>query len=233
MAEQHHILVVEDDPVARTAVLSYFQSAGYRVSEAEDGETMWKALDRSPIDLIMLDISLPGEDGFALLRELRRNSEVAVIIVTARKESIDCVLGLELGANDYVTKPFNPRELLARAKNVIRLTRAAREAGVGERSLRFGDWTLDRRSRRLTASSGEDKALTRAEFDLLDLLANNAGRAMTRDILLDHVSHRDAAPFDRTIDVLVGRLRRKIEDDPKDPRRLITIHGVGYMFVAD
>jgi len=233
LAEQYRILVVDDDPVARTALASYFATAGYNVTEAEDGDAMWLALESLSVDLILLDLSLPGEDGFSLLRELRRNSEVAVIIVTAHTDSVDCVLGLELGANDYVTKPFNSRELLARAKNLIRLTRAARRTEAAERLIRFGGWTLDRGARRLASPLGADVALTRAEFDLLAVLAGHPGHAMTRDSLLNHVSHRDAAAFDRTIDVLVGRLRRKIEDDPKDPRRLITVHGVGYMFAPE
>ncbi len=231
MVDPHHVLVVEDDPVARTTLSSYFEAAKYRVSEAEDGEAMWKRLANTPVDLILLDINLPGEDGFSLLRELRRTSDVAVIMVTGKIEAFDRVLGLELGAHDYVTKPFNARELMARAKNLIRLTRAARIATAPAGALYFEGWALDKTARRLTAPDGNDVPLTRGEFDLLNILVTCAGRAMTRDSLLDHVSHRDGDPYDRTIDVLIGRLRRKIEANPKEPRRLITVHGVGYMFV--
>ena len=231
MADPHQILVVEDDAVARTTLASYFEESGYRVKEAEDGEAMRKRLADTAIDLILLDINLPGEDGFSLLREIRRNSDVAVIMVTGKSDAFDRVLGLELGAHDYVTKPFNARELLARSKNLIRLTRAARASTTPVGALSFDGWTLDRRARRLTAPSGENVALTRAEFDLLAVLVASAGRALSRDRLLDHVSHRDCDPYDRTIDVLVGRLRRKIEPNPKDPRHLVTVHGVGYMFV--
>lgn len=232
MANPHHILVVEDDDVARTTLSSYFETAGYRVSEAADGEAMWRLLTNASVDLILLDVNLPGEDGFSLLREIRRSSDIAVIMVTGKTDAFDRVLGLELGAHDYVTKPFDARELLARTKNLIRLTRAARMASIPSSLFVFDGWSLDSSARRLTAPSGKDIALTRGEFDLLSALTANAGRALTRDRLLDHVSHRDCDPYDRTIDVLVGRLRRKIEDNPKEPRRLITVHGVGYMFVA-
>lgn len=231
MAGPYHILVVEDDDVTRMTLSSYFVEAGYRVSEAKDGEAMRERLSAGPVDLIMLDVNLPGDDGFSLLREIRRRSEVATIMVTAKTDSVDRILGLELGAHDYVTKPFNTRELLARAKNLIRLTRARPVVTETEDRLTFDGWTLDRPARQLTAPSGEDVALTRAEFDLLAALASHPGRAMTRETLLEHVSHRDADPYDRTIDVLIGRLRAKIEDNPKKPRRLITMHGIGYLFV--
>ncbi|WP_114390055.1 response regulator [Notoacmeibacter marinus] len=231
MTNPHHVLVVEDDPVARATLSSYFEVAGYRVSEAEDGEVMWEKLTDLPIDLVLLDINLPGEDGFSLLREIRRGSDIAVIMVTGKTDAFDRVLGLELGAHDYVTKPFEARELLARSKNLIKLTRAARAATMPDSTISFDGWTLDRTARRLIAPSGNDVPLTRGEFDLIAVLVASPGRAMTRDTLLDHVSHRDGDPYDRTIDVLIGRLRRKIEDNPKEPKRLITVHGVGYMFV--
>ena len=228
-----HILIVEDEPVTRATLAGYFEEAGYRISEAEDGEGMRAALDKAPADLVLLDINLPGEDGLTLLRELRRSSEVAVILVTGKTDQVDRIVGLELGAHDYVTKPFDTRELLARAKNLIRLTRAAREAG-GEAAVRtFDGWTFNKSHRRLVSPSGEDVPLTRGEFELLAALVANPGRVLTRDNLLDHVSHRDWQPNDRTIDVLVGRVRRKIEDDPRHPKRLITVHGIGYVFAGD
>lgn len=231
MIRPYHILVVEDDLVSRMTLSSYFEAAGYRVSQAGHGKAMMKCLADSPIDLILLDINLPGEDGFSLLREVRRSSDIAIIMVTGKTDVMDRILGLELGAHDYVTKPYNTRELLARAKNLIRLTRAQPAAPALDDTLTFDGWTLDSTARSLTDPSGQDVALTRAEFDLLLVLASNPGRAMTRDSLLDHVSRRDRDPYDRTIDVLIGRLRSKIEDNPKEPRRLITMHGIGYLFV--
>ena len=228
-----HILIVEDEPVTRATLAGYFEEAGYRVTEAENGEGLWSALDASAVDLVLLDINLPGEDGLSLLRRLRQGSEIAVIMVTGKTDHVDRVVGLELGAHDYVTKPFNTRELLARAKNLIRLTRAVREAG-GDRALSsFDGWVFNRSSRRLTSPMGEDVPLTRGEFDLLAALVANPGRVLTRDNLLDHVSHRDWQPNDRTIDVLVGRVRRKIEEDPAQPRRLVTVHGIGSVFTGE
>lgn len=232
MTPPMHILVVEDDPVTRATLVAYFETAGCRVDAVADGAGLWQGLDRAPIDLVLLDVMLPGEDGFWLLRELRKSSEVAVIMVTGKTDDVDRILGLELGAHDYVTKPFNARELLARAKNLIRLNRAARAADPEHSHIGFDGWVLDLGARRLTAPSGADVPLTRAEFDLLSTLVAHAGKVMSRDSLLDDVSHRDWEPVDRTIDVLVGRIRRKIEDDPKQPRRLITVHGIGYLFTA-
>ncbi|MCR9088884.1 MAG: response regulator [Rhodobacteraceae bacterium] len=230
MVDPYHVLVVEDEAVTRMTLTSYFEAAGYRVSEAADGEAMHEALKHAAIDLILLDIKLPGEDGLSLLRKIRQSSDIAIIMVTSNGDPIDRVLGLELGAHDYVTKPFHSRELLARVKNLIRMTRAAGTTRTGDSKLFFDGWTLDRTARRLTDAEGTDVPLTRAEFDLLATLLANAGRAMSRDSLLDHVSHRDGEPYDRTIDVLVGRLRRKIEANSKDPRYLITVHGIGYLF---
>lgn len=227
-----HVVIVEDEPVTRQTVASYFRKVGYRVSEAEDGAGLWRALDSAMVDLILLDIMLPGEDGLSLLRQLPQSCDPAVILVTGKTEDVDRIVGLELGANDYVTKPFNPRELLARAKNLIKLTRAARQVRHSETTYFFDGWSFSTASRRLTSPSGEDVPLTRGEYELLAALVSNAGRVLTRDNLLDHVSNRDWEPYDRTIDVLVGRLRRKIEDDPKHPKRLITVHGIGYVFTG-
>ena len=233
MTHKDHILVVEDEPVTRATLAGYFAEAGYRVSEAEDGPGLWSVLDRHAVDLILLDIRLPGEDGLSLLRQLQPKTEMAVILVTGKTDQVDRIIGLELGAHDYVTKPFDTRELLARAKNLIRLTRAARGAHNDQSVQSFDGWVLNRSSRRLMSPDNEDVPLTRGEFDLLAAMVANAGRVMTRDSLLDHVSHRDWEPNDRTIDVLVGRVRRKIESDPRHPTRLITVHGIGYVFAND
>ncbi len=219
--------------MTRATLASYFREAGYRVSEAADGAGLRAAMDAHLIDLVLLDINLPGEDGLSLLRHIRQSSETAVIMVSGKREDVDRIVGLELGAQDYVTKPFNSRELLVRAKNVIGLTRAVREATNDAETLTFDGWVFDKASRRLSDPSGAGVHLTRGEFNLLAALISNRGRVMSRDSLLDHVSQRDWEPNDRTVDVLIGRLRRKIEQDPKHPVHLITVHGTGYVFVGE
>lgn len=232
MHEPRHMLVVEDDPVGRQTLSAYLRKEGHRVSEAANGEEVRRAFARGDIDVVLLDINLPGEDGLSLLRELRRQSEVGVIMVTGRQDEVDRIVALELGADDYVTKPYNMRELLPRAKNLARRVAAARAQSPDEARKSFDGWTLDIPHWTLTSPSGEEIRLTRAEFELLATLVVNRGRVLTRDGLLDHISHRERDPFDRTIDVLIGRLRRKIEDDPSRPRRIITVHGVGYVFAG-
>jgi two-component system torCAD operon response regulator TorR len=232
MNANHHMLVVEDDPVGRQTLTAYLRKEGHRISEAANGDDMRRLFARGDVDVVLLDINLPGEDGLSLLRELRRQSEVGVIMVTARHDSVDRIVALELGADDYVTKPYNMRELLPRAKNLARRVAAARLRSPDEPKKTFGGWTLDIPHWTLTSPAGEELRLTRAEFELLATLVVNRGRVCTRDSLIDHVSHRGHDPLDRTIDVLVGRLRRKIEDDPTKPRRIITVHGVGYMFAS-
>ncbi len=228
----HHILIVEDDPVDRETLAAYLRRDGHRVSEAEDGAAMRSVFSRGDVDVVMLDINLPNEDGLSLLRELRRQSEVGVMMVTGRQDVIDRIVALELGADDYVTKPYNMRELLPRAKNLARRVAAARANAPDEPKKSFDGWTLDIPHRTLTSPHGKDVRLTRAEFELLATFVASRGRVLTRDSLIDHVSGRDRDPLDRTIDVLVGRLRRKIEEDPANPRRIITVHGVGYVFAG-
>ena len=193
---------------------------------------MRRVFARGDVDVVMLDINLPNEDGLSLLRELRRQSEVGIIMVTGRQDVVDRIVALELGADDYVTKPYNMRELLPRAKNLARRVAAARANSPDEPKKQFDGWTLDIPHWTLTSPEGEEVRLTRAEFELLATFVANRGRVLTRDGLIDHVSHRDRDPLDRTIDVLVGRLRRKIEKDPTSPRRIITVHGVGYVFAG-
>jgi two-component system torCAD operon response regulator TorR len=232
MNATHHMLVVEDDPVSRQTLAAYLRKEGHRVSEAANGDDMHRLFARGDVDVVLLDINLPREDGLSLLRELRRQSEVGVIMVTARQDAVDRIVALELGADDYVTKPYNMRELLPRAKNLARRVAAARLHTPDEPNKSFGGWTLDIPHWTLTSPSGEELRLTRAEFELLATLVVNRGRVCTRDSLIDHISHRGRDPFDRTIDVLIGRLRRKIEDDPSKPRRIVTVHGVGYVFAG-
>ncbi|MEX0924037.1 MAG: two-component system response regulator TorR [Rhodovibrionaceae bacterium] len=229
--EAHHILVVEDDPVTRAKLAGYLEAAGHRVGEAADGNEMRRILAKDPAELLLLDINLPGEDGLELTRELRARSEIGIILVTGRTDDIDRVVGLEIGADDYVTKPFNSRELLARVKAVLRRSVAQQRAESPLR--RFGPWSFDMRARKLSSDSGAHLPLTRAEYELLSVLVDRPGRVLTRERLLTRVTHRSWEPNDRTVDVLVRRLRRKIESDPKNPEIIVTVHGEGYLFAAE
>ena len=233
MQKSHHILIVEDDPVGRQTLALYLRKENHRVTEAEDGDQMRKAFTAGDVDVVMLDINLPGEDGLSLLRELRAQSEVGIIMVTSRDADVDRIVALELGADDYVTKPYNMRELLPRAKNLARRVGAARAVKEDEPRKHFSGWTLDIPHWTLTDPTGYDVRLTPAEFELLATFVTNRGRVLSRDQILDHISrHRHDDPLDRTVDVLVRRLRRKIEDDPARPRFIVTVHGIGYVFSA-
>ncbi|KZK77506.1 Aerobic respiration control protein ArcA [Pseudovibrio sp. Ad46] len=233
MTNKAHILVVDDDLTSRVALSGYFETEGYRVSEAEDGAQMRSVFAGGDVDLIMLDIRLPDDDGLTLLKDVRKKSDVGIIMVTGRTDDVDRIVALEMEADDYVIKPFNPRELLARSKNLLRRVRAGRvPAAVDERVLNFSGWVLDLDKRGLQSPEGEDVRLTRGEFELLSALVENKGRVLTRDNLLDHLNHWEWDPSDRTVDVLIGRLRRKIEANPKDPTLIMTVHGVGYVFTG-
>jgi len=213
-----HICIVEDDPVTRAKLSAYFSAEGYRVSEAEDGVEMREVLASNTIDLLMLDINLPGEDGLALTREQRERSEIGIILVTGRTDTVDRIVGLEMGADDYVTKPFDQRELLARAKNLIRRVRRNRGDAETRTVRKFLDWTLDLANRTLQNQDGHFVDLTRAEMKALTLLSANPGRVLSRDRLLHAVANRDWDPSDRTVDVVVRRLRQKLLDDSKHPK---------------
>lgn len=232
MVAQKHLVVVDDEPVARETLAAYLDREGFRVTMSEDIRDLRGVIAREKIDLVLLDIRLPGEDGLSFLRELRSRSDLPVIFVTSRGDEIDRVLGLELGADDYVTKPFAPRELLARIRTLLRRTSETSRTGVDGSFCHFAGWTFDLSRRCLNSPSGEDVRLTRGEFDLLAALVRRPGKVWSRDALLDESSHRDNAPNDRTVDVLIARLRRKIEVDPTDPRLIVTEHGVGYRFVG-
>ena len=228
--EERHILVVEDDEVTRAKLAGYLEAAGHRVTEAADGEGLWGILDRDPADLVLLDINLPGEDGLDLTRRLRARSAIGIILVTGRTDEVDRIVGLEIGADDYVTKPFNPRELLARVKALLRRTTGAAQTESPHR--RFAGWNFNLSARKLLSPDGDTITLTRAEYELLRALVDHAGEVMTRDRLLQRVTHRSWEPSDRTIDVLVRRLRQKIEPDPTAPDLIVTAHGEGYIFTA-
>jgi two-component system OmpR family response regulator len=188
---------------------------------------------RDPADLVILDLVLRGEDGLQLARELRSQSDIGIVMLTGRGETVDRIIGLEMGADDYLSKPFHLRELLARVRSVLRRggTRGDGDGKAGGRArVRFGGWSLDLASRELLSPTGEEVRLTTGEFELLAAFVNHANQVLSRDRLLDLSRHREAGPFDRTIDVQVGRLRRKLEDDPKNPSMIKTVRGGGYMF---
>jgi two-component system, OmpR family, response regulator len=231
MSETGHILVVDDQQEICDLVHEYLTDEGFRVSTANDGAGLREEMARSKVDLVILDLMLGGEDGLQLARELRGESDIGIIMLTGRGDTVDRIIGLEMGADDYLPKPFHLRELLARVRSVLRraASRATEKSGARPRA-RFGDWVLDLSSRELLSPSGEDVRLTTGEFELLAALVNHANQVLSRDRLLDLSRHREAGPFDRTIDVQVGRLRRKLEDDPKNPTMIKTVRGGGYMF---
>ncbi|BEI23397.1 two-component system response regulator TorR [Vibrio fluvialis] len=233
----YHILVVEDDIVTRSKLAGYFQKEGYQVTEAENGVEMRQALSEHDIDLVMLDINLPGEDGLLLTRELRGQSDIGIILVTGRTDSIDRIIGLEMGADDYVTKPLELRELLVRVKNLLWRISTACHCNHelepdDDKLVRFGEWTFDIQRRSLTRN-GEPVRLTKAEYELLVALSAYPNQVLSRERILNMISHRVDAPNDRTIDVLIRRMRAKMEFDPKNPQIFVTVHGEGYMFAGD
>ena len=230
-----HILVVDDHSEIRDLLKRFLEQHGMRVSCARDGKEMKRLLDEREFDLLVLDLMMPGEDGLTLCRELRVKSRLPIIMLTAMGEETDRIIGLEMGADDYLSKPFNPRELLARIKAVMRRTQAE-SLPVPEaltRDLRFDRWLLDVNRRELVDEEGVGMSLSTAEFDLLKVFLERPQRVLSRDQLLDLARGREAVAFDRAIDTLVSRLRRKLERDPKNPELIKTIWGGGYLFAAD
>ncbi|WP_207477767.1 response regulator [Arenibaculum pallidiluteum] len=230
MDRQPHLLVVDDDREIRDLVARFLDKHGYRVTPARDGAEMFRVLQDSRIDLIVLDLMMPGEDGLSLTRRLRATSRIPIVMLTAVGEETDRIVGLEMGADDYLPKPFNPRELLARIKAVLRRSGEAEEPGATGRVLAFEGWELDLARRELRDPAGALVQLSAGEFDLLTAFAEHPRRVLSRDQLLDLARGRAAAPFDRSVDVQVGRLRRKIEPDPKEPTLIKTVRGGGYLF---
>jgi two-component system phosphate regulon response regulator OmpR len=228
------ILVVDDEADLREMVAEYLGKHGYAVRTAADGVAMASRLAERPADLVILDINMPGENGLALARRLREAGDICIVMLTAAGETVDRVVGLEMGADDYLGKPFDLRELLARVRSVLR--RPRRQAGAGpvvddaRRTVPFGHWRLDLDARRLVGESGELK-LTAMEFDLLEAFARHPNKVLSRDRLLDLAHRREMEPFDRSIDIRVTRIRKKIERDPTKPQIIKTIRGAGYMFV--
>lgn len=233
-----HIAVVDDERDIRETVAEYLTLHGFRVTPVSGGEELRRLLENSRIDLVVLDISMPGEDGLSLARFLRVQHTAGIIMLTASGETVDRIVGLETGADDYLAKPVDLRELLARIKAVLR--RAGRdphdpravEPVQANRIVRFGRCNLDLDAHKLIDDAGEEVAMTAMEFDLLKAFAEHPNRVLSRDMLLDLAHNRDWEPFDRSIDIRIARLRRKIEKDPGKPETLRTVRGAGYMFVG-
>jgi two-component system phosphate regulon response regulator OmpR len=237
MAHAGCVLVVDDDRSIREMLADYLGSHGFTTAQAGDGEAMRAEIERATPDVVLLDLRLPREDGLSLARYLRERYDVGIIMVTGAGEVVDRIVGLEVGADDYVTKPFDPRELLARIKSVMRRSQArpapdaeAAAAPAGPR-LRFGRCRLDVASHQLFDADGNEIPLTSMEFDLLKIFAEHPGKALSRDRILTLTRNREWDPYDRSIDIRIARLRRKIEADPENPQVIRTVRGVGYMFV--
>ncbi|WP_027134306.1 response regulator [Geminicoccus roseus] len=229
------VLVVDDDQEIRDLVAAFLSRHGLAVRTAEDARAMDELLAAEPVDLVVLDVMMPGEDGLAACRRLRAEQpSLPIILLTALADPMDRIVGLEIGADDYLAKPFEPRELLARIRAVLRRTRqddagGAEDGAVTEPTLRFSGWLIYPARRELRDPTGVLVPLTGGEFDLLLVLAGAAGRVLTRDQLLDRTKGRQAHPFDRSIDVLLSRLRKKLGDDPKEPQLIKTVRGGGYV----
>ncbi|MEH6472662.1 MAG: response regulator [Halopseudomonas sp.] len=228
------ILVVDDEKVTRHCLSSYFEEEGYRTFCAETAEQAEGILRSEAIDVILLDIRLPGKDGLTLTRELRVHSEVGIILVTGRLDEVDRLIGLECGADEYVTKPFNPREILARTKNLVRRVRHCNSTkptdALSQSFKQFERWKLNLDRRQLINEQQQATQLTEGEFQLLNCMINHAGQVMSREQILEQIRDREWVPSDRTVDVLIGRLRRKLGDDPTNPKLILTVHGAGYLF---
>jgi len=231
-----HVAIVEDDPDVRAVLARSLGADGYQVTALESGVGIEEAILANPVDLLILDIGLPDVDGLTITQKIRRNSDVAIIIVSGRGDLADRVVGLEIGADDYVTKPFEPREILARVRSVLRRSRHADQSpsssSESHECYSFGEWTLDATAQALHDAAGQPVALTSGEFRLLETLVTRANRVLSRDQIMD-ACHGDNSPaFDRSIDVCVGRLRRKLNDDPRNPAFIRTVRNGGYIFAA-
>ena len=234
MDRPDHILIVDDDSEIRTLLGRYFEKNGLRATAVADGRAMWQALDRGAFDLVVLDLMLPGDDGLTLCRNLRAHSDIPVIMLTARGEETDRIVGLEMGADDYLAKPFSPRELLARIKSVLRRYRSlplnlrADEA----REIGFAGWRLDTVGRHLVASDGTIGPLSGAEYRLLRVFLSHPNHVLTRDQLMLLSKGHEADPLDRSIDIAVSRLRHRLGDDPAEPSIIKTVRGEGYVLAV-
>jgi len=234
MERTDHILIVDDDAEIRTLLSDYLRREGYVASVAAEGQTMREVLGRERIDLVILDLMLPGEDGLVLCRNLRAESHLPVIMLTARGEEVDRIVGLEMGADDYIAKPFNPRELLARIRAVLR--RARTLPGPADHTpaerIHFAGWILELARRQLVNPDGVVVPLSGGEFRMLTVFLERPNRILSRDQLLDLTRGRETVPFDRSVDVQVGRLRKRLGDDGQSPALIKTVRGEGYVLSA-
>ena len=234
---QQHIAVVDDEPDITRILSKYLSGNGFRVSELHDRSALMALMQSDPPDMVLLDIQLPNDDGLSLARHLREHWNVGIILVTGRADQVDKVVGLEVGADDYITKPFDLREMLARIKAVLRrmtqevssLNNPGGNEGTTSQRFRFSDWVFDCTARTLLAPAGHEVALTTGEFELLRVFVTHPGRVLSRDFLLESTRGRESTPFDRAVDVLVGRLRKKIETDPGRPEILKSVRSAGYV----
>ena len=234
MSEDANILVVDDDMRICRILLRYLSSAGYTVAAAANGEEMRECMQSFLPDLILLDLNMPGEHGLDICRNLRHTSDVGIIILTGSSDKVDEIVGLEGGADDYLVKPVDERELLARVRSVLRRILDKSVVGDNEKKslLLFSDWILDISSHELKSTAGEDVRLTGYEFQILAALVTNANKILSRDQIMDYVKGRDWIANDRSVDVLIGKIRKKIEKDPRNPRLVKTMRGIGYKFTA-
>ena len=225
-----NVLIVVDEAVTRTTLKSLFEAEGYNVFEAENGDQMHDFFENHAINLVIMDINLPGKNGLILAREVRDRKNVGLIFLTGRDNDVDRILGLEIGADDYLTKPFNPRELTIRARNLLSRTTNSSEDDDLPSRVSFNGWTLDGDSRSLISPNGKEFRLPRSEFRALHLFLSNPGKILTREQLIMEMTGRELRPNDRTVDVTIRRIRKHFESDPTDEELIVTIHGEGYRF---
>lgn len=235
MNKSEHILIVDDDRDIRQLLADYLQQNGYQCSVAAEGNAMWAALKDQDADLVVLDINLPGDDGLSLCRKLRAKSAIPVIMLTARGEAVDRILGLEMGADDYLAKPFEPRELLARIRSVLRRSQSTTtpRANHVQKNIHFAGWTLDTTARHLITPESSIVALSGAEYKMLTIFLDNPNRVLNRDQLLNMTHGRDADPFDRSIDIQISRLRQKLREDARAPQIIKTVRNGGYVLAVN
>jgi len=238
--QTEHILVVDDDARIRQMLMRYFEDEGFRLTAVDSGKQMWSALERDDVDIVLLDLILPGgEDGLTLARELRAKSDLPIIMLTGRDDVVDRIVGLEMGADDYIPKPFHLREVLARVRTVLRRRGGEPAAKTNHAApaddhevIRFDGWSLDLGRRQLRDRNDAEVELTTGEFDMLAVLATHPGRVLGREALMDMTRGRNLEAFDRSIDAQIARLRKKVEADPKHPVLIKSVRGVGYVFTG-
>ncbi|WP_434634247.1 response regulator [Chromobacterium sp. CV08] len=232
MSQPSRLLIVDDDPDLRELLSDYLSRQGMAVVAVGDGEAMNRILAEQTFDILILDLMLPGTDGLTLCRDLRSRSGIPILMLTARGDELDRIIGLEMGADDYLPKPFNPRELLARVRSILRRVEERRD-GSALRALQFADWRLELGAQHLVDREGVVTPLSGGEFKLMQALAENSQRVMSRDQLMEAMNGKEAGPFDRTVDVMIGRLRRRLGDDAREPLLIKTIRSGGYMLACE